>query len=148
MRLVNPGVQDGSITPAKLSFTLKFDQLNQAANVAVTTWFTPALAGKYLLWAYCILTQAATTSSTLPVPFINWTDIDTNLADARSMGQTKTTNGVGTSTDDVATSGQNFPTMMFSPKAGVAVQISTTGYLSSGATPMQYALHAFALGPF
>lgn len=107
------------------------DLTAQAANIAATNLVASPTAGMYEIIIYIIVTQVATTSSTLPSVVITWTDKD------------NTTSQTITAT---ATSGGNALTTFATARVTVssstaAIQYSTTGYASSGATPMQYALH-------
>jgi hypothetical protein len=112
----------------------RLDMTKQAANLAATNICTvsPQFPGMYRVWAYAVTTQAATTSSTLPLVLIGWTDADTGVASNLGVTTTNTANTLGTAT--------NGPVSIL-PKPGTAIQVSTSGYLSAGATPLQYSLH-------
>jgi hypothetical protein len=118
------------------------DVLVQSANIPTTTLYTVPTntGGTYRITAYTVLTQVATTSSTLPNPGVNYTDNDTGaLVTNLFWGSTPTTNTLGISSN---VGGNMNGTATFSAKAGTAIQILTANYASTGATPMQFALHA------
>lgn len=118
-----------------------YDATAQQANIASTPIYTvPANGGgMYRLCAYAVITQAATTSSTLPFVQMSWTDGDSSTAlsgyGVISSGQTQNTIG----TNSVNSGGVTFPEI--NVKAGSTISINIGGYASSGATPMQYAVH-------
>ncbi|QVN18752.1 hypothetical protein [Burkholderia pyrrocinia] len=108
-------------------------QLTQAANISSTTLYTvPANgAGWYRVSAQAVVTQAATTSSTLPNVGVTWTDNDSGVAlSATTMTSTNTANAPGAF---------GLGSQMMYVKAGTTIQYQTSNYASSGATPMQYA---------
>ena len=119
----------------------KADAIAQAANIGTTPLYTvPANAGgTYRISGYAVVTQAATTSSTLPQIAITWTDNDTSTVE-NSIGVTTspTTNTVGTFGSAIA---GGTPNGFISVKAGTVIQYATFSYASTGATPMQYAVH-------
>lgn len=135
---------DGTNCQTGLAFPYTIAEVNlstQAANIATATLYAvPAGgAGVYRISAYEVLTQAATSSSTLPSVNIAWTDADSSAAEtgtpAASGGSGNT---VGNTNFPIATSPGIY---VVSAKASTNIQYSTAGYASSGATPMQYALH-------
>lgn len=97
--------------------------------------FLAPVAGMYRVGCYVILTQVATSSSTLPSCAIQWTDRDSGVAQNFTLTATATTN-------DLFTFKQGF--MVVDTQAATNIVWSTTGYASSGATPMQYAVHVTA----
>jgi hypothetical protein len=120
----------------------KADASAQAANLSATTIYSvPAGgAGMYRLSCYIVITQAATTSATLPGCSAYWTDNDT--------GTTANTSGVALSSSTSANSvGNNSSqvnpaeSIIIAAKAGTNIQIATSGYASTGATPMQFGIH-------
>jgi hypothetical protein len=119
-------------TPVQASVNLT----TQAANVAVTTIVgASTLAGLYSVSIYMGVTQAATSSSTLPDITIGWTDADTSVV--RSMQVTAGNSGNTTST---STNGD----VVINAKAATNITYTIGGnqaYASSGATAMQYACH-------
>ena len=118
----------------------KADATAQAANITTTTLYAvPASgAGTYRMSAYVVITQAATTSSTLPAVNAVWTDNDTAVVETFPITATATGNTVGLPNSSVPASMAPF---VFSVKASTNIQYSTTNYASVGGTPMQYALH-------
>jgi hypothetical protein len=78
-----------------------------------------------------VLTQAATTSSTLPACVVTWTDLLTNTTQSQTLTSASiTTNVLGNQS--------NGNTGNIGIKAGTNISVTTTGYTSVGATPMQY----------
>lgn len=119
--------------PLEMAFAA---QTQRAANVASTNLYTvPAgQSGMYRVSAYAVVTQAATTSSTLPNVGIGWTDVDSNTALLSGLvTPTNTANAKGAFGNGdciiVAAEGTN-------------ITYQTSGYASVGATPMQYAVRA------
>jgi len=112
------------------------DATAQGANIAPATLinapsgpFAPAL---FRVTAYIIVTQAATTSSTLPSVVLTWTDRDNNTAQTFTLTPTNAGNLLTTLQQ---------ASMVISPKAVTNINYSTTGYASVGGTSMQYAVH-------
>jgi hypothetical protein len=114
------------------SAVVSVDLTAQTANISPTTLFTPTASGRFRVSGYAIVTQAATTSSTLPSIVITWTDPDNSTA--QSLTLTATAGGNLLTTYAQATG-------FISAKISTPIAYSTTGFASSGATPMQYALH-------
>lgn len=109
------------------------DRLAQGANIGATALFTPSSGGfLYKISASAMVTQAATTSSTLPSVVISWTDADNNTAQSFTLCPTNSGNTLTTFQS---------ASMLINAKNAVAINYSTTGYATSGATSMQYALH-------
>ena len=110
------------------------DLTTQAANVANTTIYAVPSSGvgMYRVTAYIVITQAATTSSTLPQVNVGWNDSDTNTVETIGITGTSTSNTVGT---------YSLGNVSVYAKASTNLTINTSGYASSGATPMQFALH-------
>lgn len=119
--------------PASAQKVATVDLTAQAANIAATTAYTPASSGLVRIVAYIVVTQAATTSSTLPSVVITWTDRD------NSTLQTFTLTAASPSGNTLTTYGQ--AVLVTSALAASNVQYATSSYASSGATPMQYAIH-------
>jgi hypothetical protein len=114
----------------------------QAANILATTLVTPAAAGFYRISAWLVITQAATSSSTLPnfnVLFTDISGVSHNYEILSGGGSNVVGNYAGT---------YNGAQPTFYVEAGQPIQYSTTGYLSSGVTPMQYGLYVRLEGPF
>lgn len=113
------------------------DLTAQAANLTTTNLCTlPSFFASYRISCYVVLTQAATTSSTLPACNIVYTDNDTGNVNTVPVTNTSAANVVGTPGGEATTSNE-----IVTAKAGTALQVASTGYASSGATPMQYAIH-------
>ena len=112
----------------------------QQANISATTLYAvPASGvGMYRASCYVVETQAATTSSTTPGCQIIYTDADTSAVKTISALDGASTNVVGAvdflDSNNITLSGVNI-------KASTNIQYQTSGYASSGATPMQYAIH-------
>jgi hypothetical protein len=107
----------------------------QAANIAATTIYAvPANgAGMYRISCYTSVTQAATTSSTLPNIGILWTDNDSGVAlSAVNVTPTNTANALGAFSNG---------SIIVYAKASTNIQYQTSNYASSGATAMQYGVH-------
>lgn len=129
--------QDGSgnisaYVPSSAQKVASADATAQATNIAATTLLTPVSNGLFKIEAYIIVTQAATTSSTLPSVVLTWTDADNNTAQSLTLTPTNTGNLLTTLQQAVA---------FLNVKSGTNIQYSTTGYVSVGATPLQYAVH-------
>jgi hypothetical protein len=107
------------------------DLTAQSASIASTTFYTAPADGFYLIMISGEVTQAATTSSTLPGPGVKYYDKDTNVL-SYAVPSSSTANTVGT----IARG--DFPVYV---KGGTNLQYYANGYASSGATPMQYAAH-------
>ena len=110
------------------------DLTAQGANVASATLYAvpSSGAGLYRVSCYVVVTQAATTSSTLPSCVISWTDTDNSTVQSFTVTPTNTGNALTTLQQGV---------VYLDAKASTNITYSTTGYVSTGATPMQYAVH-------
>jgi len=125
------------------------DLTAQGANIGSTAvpGLSSATAGKYLVSCYTVVTRAATTSSTLPFCEVTWTDQDTSTAgEASVQGCTNTANLVGSLN---FTSCTNVNPSLIGVANATSINYLTSGYVSSGATSMQYAVHVriVYLGP-
>ena len=109
-----------------------FDGTAQAANIALTNLIASPTSGRYRISAYIIVTQAATTSSTLPSISLQWNDADNGQAQTFALTPTDTGNLLTTS---------HFNDVFLSVGASSPLTFSTSGYTSVGATPMQFAIH-------
>jgi hypothetical protein len=125
--------------------SIKFDQTSLSGNVAATTMVTPSANGRYRFNCYEVLTTAASTSSSLPSCQVSWTDADTGTVETKTVTNGPSTNTVGLVP---AYSASNAPTYSFYAKSGAAITYATTGYASSPASAMQYAIHVWLEGPF
>jgi hypothetical protein len=104
----------------------------QAANVNSPTFYAVPTSGLYRVSAYVVLTQAATTSSTLPGVSVSYTEAITGaVVQDIVFGTGGTTNTVGLHQGGSA---------VIQAQQGSHIGYITTGYASSGATPMQYAV--------
>ena len=117
------------------------DLTAQAANISNTTIITPSANGFYSAACWVVETQAATTSSTLPQCTVSFTDADTSVVIGIPLNNTNVGNTIGSV-------GLPLQPGFFYAKSGQAIQYRTAGYVSSGGTPMQYALHFRLVGPF
>jgi hypothetical protein len=102
---------------------------NQAADVGNTVLGTVPVSGLYRVSIYEVCTQAATTSSTLPSITVDFTDADTGVTAPATIGGTITTNTKGAYQQG---------SVVVSAQQGSTIQWNTSGYASSGATPMQF----------
>lgn len=120
----------------------KADATAQAANIGATILYTVPAGGAGMYWVsgYNVVTQAATVSSTLASIFLTWTDNDSGVIGAGvSLTNTSTANSVGATG---VNAGAQLPgVVIINAKAGTAITFVTANYASSGATPMQYAIH-------
>ena len=114
------------------------DATGQTAIIGTTNLVASATAGLYRINGFACVTTAATTSSTLPSIVIAWTDADSSQAMTFTL--TAPNNG---NVKTVIESGF----LVINAKASTAITYSTTGYASSGATPMQYSVHMRMEGP-
>lgn len=147
MQFFSPEIKASVITA-----TAKADLVAQSANVGPNLLYAVPATGQgiYRASCYVVLTQAATTSSTLPSCTILWTDAEASFIEAQLWTITSTTNTVGTLGGTLGTAGNNTPSVgLINAKASTNIQYSTGAtYASVGATPMQYAIHVRLEGPF
>ena len=124
----------GHIPPGQFTFASD-NRAAQAANIGATTIYAiPAgRGGLYRVSAYCVVTQAATTSSTLPNLGILWSDDDSNTPLlASNVTPTNAANAIGAfGNGDI----------VISARESTNIQFQTSNYASVGGTPMQYATH-------
>lgn len=116
----------------------------QAANVPATTVYTvPAgKAGMYVVMVYIVLTQAATTGSTFPFVALNWTDLDTGVVKGGVANELTATGLTANTVGLTGTVNGWLGMLSIEAAAGSAIQVLTSGYVSTGATPMQFAVRA------
>lgn len=108
----------------------------QAANISGTNIIASATAARYRLSCYIAVTQQATTSSTVPDCNLICTDPTDSVA--KTIQVTPAINGVAVNPGTgVGVSGVG----ICDAKASTAVQYSTTGYNSVGATALQYKIY-------
>jgi hypothetical protein len=119
----------------------KVDLAAQSASIPSTTIYAiPASgAGTYRMTCYAVITQVATTSSTLPSVGLVFTDQDTNTTFNPGVTATSTNNTLGTNSTFVGAAGTT--TITFQARASTNIQYQLNNYASSGATAMQYAAH-------
>lgn len=110
----------------------------QAANIGTTTAFTtPSTPNRlYRISVYATITQAATVSSTMPSVTIGWTEKNSSASlSFTAAPSTPGGNSITGGTFVILT----LPNLAI--KASTAITYATTGYVSAGATPMQYDLN-------
>lgn len=107
------------------------DLTAQGANIGPST-LDAAPSGFYRVSAYIIVTQAATTSSTLPSVVITWNNGDGGVPQTFALTPTNTGN--------LTTTFQQAE-IRLNAGASAVLGYSTTGFTSVGGTSMQYALH-------
>jgi len=103
----------------------------QAANIGSTTLLAVPSNGFYRINISIKRTQIATTSSTLPLVTVMWTEGDNSASGSNTPIATNATNTLAAAVG---------ASILIYAKAGTNIQYLTSGYVSSGATPMQYAL--------
>jgi hypothetical protein len=101
----------------------------QAADVNQPTFYAVADSGMYRANCYVVVTQAATTSSTMPSCQVTYTEANSGAAVSDLITTTATNNLVGTHSGGAA---------VIQAQTGSNVGYTTSSYASSGATPMQY----------
>jgi hypothetical protein len=112
------------------SILAAYDATAQSASIAPVTLFTPTVAGMYKVTTYIVVTQAGTASSSI-LATIGYTDNDSSVVES-STASAYTGNTVG---------GLFILTSNCYCQAGAEITLATT-YASSGATAMNYAIHA------
>lgn len=132
---------NGGATTSGCGIVAKFDATNQTASVSTTTLYAVPSngAGTYRLTCFAVISQAATTSSTLPGCNLNYTDQDSGVVIGASITTGSTQNTTGTFTPLILAVTPANGT--FEAKASTNITFNFTGYASSGATPMAYAVH-------
>ena len=125
------------------------DLTAQVADVYTTLYAVPSGGGgTYHVSCYPVLTRAATSSSTLPPCIVHWVDEDTGIAQAVTItGPARTDNSVGITGLEAGSGLPGIIDIQVAPSSSIL--IITSGYATSGATSMQFALHAKAsyVGP-
>jgi hypothetical protein len=107
----------------------------QTGNIGTLLYAVPVGGtGQYYVTCYVVLTQAATSSSTMPACSLSWNEGDTNVS------ANLTFFSGGSASNTVGANETAFPNVI-SARASTNIFYSTTGYGSVGATPMQYAIH-------
>lgn len=115
------------------SIVAEINATAQAANIATSTLYAVPSAGFYRVSIYITVTQAATTSSTMPSTTITYTD-----GNAGTNAHSTTTTATNASNSVTTSFAQT--TYVLYAKASTNIQYATGSYASSGGTPMQYAL--------
>jgi hypothetical protein len=135
--------QLGGVSTIQMGPPLLVAEVNlatQAISIGATTLYAvPASgAGQYRISCYAVVTQAATVSSSLPYCALTFTDNDTSVVtSAAQFTFLNSSNVVGANSTNQTGAG----TFVMNAKASTNILYSTVNYASSGATPMQYALH-------
>ena len=120
----------GSGVPAEVNQILASAQAANYNSGSAVTVFTPSAASMVRITYTQMVTQAATTSCVTPSLTVGWTDV----------GGIARTNAVITTGSTNATTVYNFGSIVVYTNASTAVTVTSAGYTSVGATPMQYAL--------
>jgi len=115
------------------------DLTAQQADVASTTLLTAPADTLYRVTAYSVVTQQATTSGQAPIINMTYTDADSGVAQSVLLAQ-KIVNTNGKICNVLVNTSNLFP-YIFKAKSGTDVDIFTNAYLSTGATPLHFALH-------
>ncbi len=108
------------------------DLTAQAANISATTIVATPTPGLYRVAGYISVSQAASSSSTLPSIVLAWTDQDSGQLMSLTLTPTNSGNVLTTVQENDA---------ILSVNSSTDIQFSTTGYASSGGTTMHYSLH-------
>lgn len=110
----------------------------QTADTTLASYTTETNPlGLYLVAGYEVLTRAATMTSFLPYLEVTYTDLDSNTPVTIIFADN---NGDSCSSESVNTVGATCSgSIVISAKGGTTIQIGNTGYMSAGATSMQYA---------
>jgi hypothetical protein len=131
-------LSDVTVAPGSIVATRSYCASGCTAGVlsgnanGVTLWAVPANgAGVYRAQCYLIITQAATTSSTAPYCSVAYTDAWTGYAGNYAVL-------TGTYTGNAVNHAVYGTPYVFNAAANTNIIFSTSGYASSGTTPMQY----------
>ncbi len=108
------------------------DKTAQGSNISSTNIYTAPANGMYRVTVIIMLTQVASTSSTLPQVNIGWTDGDNNTA--------QTTIATSPSSSNNLTTYETASVVVYA-ESGSAISYSTSSYASSGSPSMQYSVH-------
>jgi len=130
------------IAQAGVTRVATFAALTQTASLsAVGIYTTPAnVPGTYRATCNIVITRAATTSSTLPQCGITYTDQDSSGGEAVLYTATNTANALAVLGTINTTANGPSPGGMMQVAAGTLISVYTSGYVSSGATSMAYAV--------
>jgi hypothetical protein len=113
----------------------------QSASISTATLYSTGASGYGLYRFSCTvtLTRAATSSSTLPQCNVLYTDQDSGTGQNLGVSQPSSSNTAG-ATGCGGTAGGGYCVQTLSVAANTNIQYNLTGYASSGATAMQYAV--------
>lgn len=125
---VSAYVAGGGIPTTAVDLTAQTADISPATLYAVPS----GAAGMYRVSVFIIVTQAATTSSTLPAVSVIFTDNDNNTS--QTLAATVVDSGNALTTFEQSE-------VVINVKDGTTVQYETIGTVTSGATPLNYALH-------
>lgn len=116
---------------AKLPAIIAADgKVNQTANINSPTLYAVPTSGIYRVSAFVAITQAATTSSTMPSVSVSYTEaLSGTVVQDNNITAQGSTNLVGLHSGGTA---------IILAQQGSHIGYTTAGYASSGATPMQY----------
>ena len=117
--------------------SMYYDATAQASDGTLNL-FNSGAGGIFRISVNIVVTQVATSSSTLPSLSVVWTDADNSQSLSLQLTPTDTGNLLTT---------VHSGTAIIYPSASTTVYLSISGYASSGATPMQFSLHIRAEGP-
>lgn len=140
---------DGTWVTVNAGTVVQDDRTAQQSDVGPITLTTPGANGFYRFNCFQIVTQQATTSSSLGDCHVSFTSADTNTGQQiPACSPTTVTNPpVGAKCLIVSPNTQPANAGLYA-KSGSAITYSTTGYSSVGGTPMQFAVHVRLEGPF
>ena len=111
------------------------DLTGQSANIGNTVLYAvpSGKGGMYRVSGYVVITQAASTSSSIAIMQCNWSDEDTTVSEGASVTGTSASNTVGTNARGI---------IVIRVLASTFITVNSTSYASVGTTPMLYAFHA------
>ncbi len=116
------------------NIVVKLDLTEQGTDISNTLLYSVPIngGGLYRVTSYAVITQAADTSSTMPAVAIGFADGDSLSLAGATVGTEVTTNAAG----DYSSG-----SVVINPKPGTNINVSAVGYVTTGATFMQYAVH-------
>lgn len=143
---VNGIIPAAALPPAPGTIVGNLDLAAQTTNVALTTIYAVPATPAFTYFQACaweIINTAATTSSTLPSVRTSSTDPINSVVVSEFLALASSApSGGAANTTATAFTGCSF----IHARAGTNIQIQTSGYASSGATPMSFDLHATLTG--
>lgn len=107
----------------------------QAANIGTTVALSAPKQGTYRISGFICVTQAASTSSTMPTVTLGWANANTGVAQTSTVTSASTGNSTTTTFASFS--------VVVAVALGTNVTYATQSYLSTGATHMQYALTVY-----